>query len=232
MTPVIDRVRSLLSLARGTHSPGEADNAAAQAQKLITQHAIDVTMLNVGQDADESAEITVNLLHRHAAKQMPTWKSRLARVICEVNQCHSFRHGNELRVIGRVDSVAVIRCLFDHLVCHVDRVADDSYHQHGVSPRTWKNNFRLGCVNMLSDRIRKADKEARAHTRFETSLGSNRSALAALDTALSILDRRREQAVQYGREKLNLHKGKRRGALYNDAAWTAGKSAGKKIALF
>ena len=224
------RIRDLLRLSK-SDNVNEAGNAAAQAQALMTKHSITEAMV---EGADTDAErVEVGLLHTHDGRNMPTWKRTLSRVMCEVNQCHAYKFGSELRVIGRPTDANTVRYLFSYVSREVDRLADQEANLRGGPGRTWKNNFRIGAVQEVNRRLREAYQGARVQMRQDAdrndTLGTG-SALVRVDGALATLDRRRADALQYGREKLRLRM-VHRGSRGNRDGREAGKRAGASIDL-
>lgn len=230
-TRIIDTVRKLLALAHHNPSVEEAGNAAARAQHLMTKHAITQAMLDV--DSEKVEAIGVELLHTHSASNMPAWKSGLGRVMAELNQCHVFKHGNCLRIIGVPSDIENVRVLFSYVVHEIDRLADAEAAMCGSPGRVWKNNFRIGARDEVCERLTRARKETRAKMRFEANLSDSMGSgapLVIIDTALAKLDARRADAIQWGENNIRLRKVASRYRIDEDGR-AAGKRAGADIDL-
>lgn len=225
------RIRDLLRLSK-SDNVHEAGNAAAQAQTLMSRHSITEAMVDVGADADETEEaIEVGLLHKHDAKNMPSWKRSLCNTMCEVNQCHGYSHGNELRIIGRPGDATTVRYLFSYVSREIDRLADQEAALRGTPDRTWKNNFRIGAMREVNSRLREAFAGVRAKMRQDADRNDtmgNGSALVLVTNALTKLDTRRENAREYGKKKIGLRSISRR-SKYSEDGREAGKRAGASI---
>ena len=230
---IVDTVRKLLALANHNPSVEEASNAAARAQHLMTKHAITQAMLDAEDPSRKVEVVGVELLHTHSAKNMPQWKRVLGRVMAEVNQCHVFKHGNALRIIGVPSDIEGVRMLFPYVVQEIEHLADAESAICGSPGRVWKNNFRMGATYAVCERLEKAHKAERSHMRYEANLNDSMGSgapLAVVDTALARLDDRRSNALQWAADNLNLRKGRGRHMLDKDGR-DAGKRAGADIDL-
>ncbi len=234
---IVDRVRKLLELAN-SDNVHEAGSAAKQAQILMSKHNISEAMVSVEADADEQEDLEVDMLHQHGGRQLPSWKGRLGVVMCEVNQCHCYRtegrDGMELRIIGRPSDAATVRYLFSYVVREIERLTQQESDNRGGAGRTWLNNFRLGAMQEVNNRLREADKEARAAMKQDADaqddLGTG-TALVVVNSAIAKLEERRKEAVVYGKKKLGLVATSGSRSRYDSGARAAGKRAGASIDL-
>jgi hypothetical protein len=229
----LDQVRKLLELAN-SDNVHEASNAAAQAQRLMSKFQITEAMIEVEADEDEREDLEVDTLHSHDARNLPTWKGQLGVAMCEVNACHCYRTGSELRIIGRPSDANSVRYLFSYVVREIDRLTAIEARLRGNPGRTWCNNFRLGAVHEVNRRLREAHAEARAAMKREANDGDtlgNGAALVRVNDALAKLDARRDEAVLYGKKRLHLRARSGSRSRYDAGARNAGRRAGASINL-
>lgn len=231
---ILDRVRKLLELA-SSDNVHESASATKQAQVLMSKHSISQAMLDIGMDDDETAEaVEDDLLHRHSSRQMPSWKGRLGVVMCEVNQCKCYRrHGGALKIIGRPSDAATVRYLFSYVVREIDRLTNLEASYRGSPGRTWCNNFRIGAVTEVNERLREAAKEARADMKRDADAGDslgNGTALVRVNNAIAKLDDRKQAADNFGKRiGLRARSGSR--SRFDGNARNAGRKAGASINL-
>jgi hypothetical protein len=230
----LEQVRKLLELAK-SDNVNEAGNAAAQAQRLMSRHAITEAMIDVGQDEDEKAEpITSDVMHAHESQNLPTWKGQLGVVMAECNQCKCYRSGSELRIIGRPSDANTVRYLFSYVAREIDRLTKQESDARGGPGRTWCNNFRLGAVDAVNKRLREAHRDARNDMRREAHAGDTLGtgvALVRVNNALATLDQRVRDVEEYGKRKLHLRSTGHAHTRYDSDARAAGARAGATINL-
>jgi hypothetical protein len=240
---IVDRVRKLLELA-SSDNPNEAENAAKQAQLLMTKHNISQAMLQV-QAADEETEESPEegVLHRHSASTMPQWKINLGACMARVNQCEILINGNALLIVGRPADADTVRYLLSYVCEQVDTFTQRERRLLGAPGRTYLNNFRLGMVERVNARLREAQKEARATMKQEAAAGDDMgtgTALVVVNKALARIDARAKAASDSISARQELPKGhpdkigsgRSRGRASFDAEGRqSGRRAGDKIDL-
>lgn len=251
----LTKIRKLLKLAAST-TPEEAAVAAAQAQKLMDRYKIE-RLATLEEDAPAEDE---TLFHSAAVKpdgtmgqpldvlgkKTVTWKAQLAYVVCRANQVEMYRGyrfkagvGAErtIEMIGRKSDMLTVVYVYRYLIGEIERLAK----AHAGNGRTWLNNFHLGAVSALRDRLyaekqaveeelrqeaQKKDEEAqRAGVAVETR------ALVRVNNALAVVESRYKRAVEYGKTKVKLKAGKRSSARHDRSAFAEGRRAGESIRL-
>lgn len=230
---IVDRVRKLLALSKSANV-NESANAAAAAQKLMTQHNVTEAMVDVSPDEDEKVEDDV--LHVHGPKGVATWKGALAVALCEVNQCLCYKNGGEIHIVGTPSDANTSRYLFSYVVREIERLCKDESGMRGAGENlsTWRNNFKLGAMTEINKRLRQAHQEAKAAMRQEADASDDMgtgTALMRVNTAITKLDDRMDAAKDYGRRELHLTKGSKSRTRYNAGARSAGERAGAGINL-
>ena len=231
---ILDRVRKLLELAK-SDNVNEAANAAAQAQTLMSRHAIDDAMLTT-QTADEAIE--TDILSAAEGRKLATWRWQLASALCYVNQCKGYASGankSEIRIIGRPSDAAKARYIFTHVAGEIERLCKQEGEARGTPGKTWYNNFRIGAAEVVANRLRQAHREAVAAMRKEAdasdTLGTG-AALVRVNTAIAKLDTIREDVELYGKTKLHLRSTRSSRHFRNNSdGREAGRRAGAGIGL-
>jgi hypothetical protein len=231
----VDQVRKLLELSK-SDNVNESATAAEQAQRLMSKFSITEAMLAVEADEDQDDTIERGELHIHGSNKLPSWKKLLAGAMSYANQCDYYWQGNRLFIVGRPADAETVRYLFSFVCREIDRLAKQEGSLLGSPGRTWFNQFRLGAVDTVSDRLRKAAREARAEMKQiadeKDSMGTG-TALVLVNNALARLDSRKEASSKYVRDvvKPRIHNDIGGNAAYDGMAREAGRKAGKNINL-
>jgi len=228
---IADRVRKLLALAERAGTPEEAGTAYAQAQKLIAQHAISEEQLRqsrLGASTRSNEPIVSRIIYTSPVPQMPTWIGVLGMCLSETNGCEmaQTRGPNKavvLKAWGRASDLEIVEELIRVIPGQVDALCNRS----PFSGRTAKNNFRIGAVTVICERMRAAVKDARRA--IQEDISEHSTATTAL--ALASLDNRGALAkAQMRRDIPNLTMKSTR--MRGDAAsFEAGKAAGAALGL-
>lgn len=98
---VLDKIRKLLALSRGSPNPGEAETAMAIAQRLMLEHGLTLLDAAAAGDAGFLCEAV------WSAARMPVESSFVWGIVEDFFFCFPIRSGNELLVVGRPEHVAV-----------------------------------------------------------------------------------------------------------------------------
>ena len=234
----------LLRLAT-SDNPHEAALAAQRAQEILDRFEITQAMLEDSQTRPEPEEEIENFEEKQApldqfGMQIEHWKSYLSSVIATANACCVFSQRKEyigfvrqrsfLHIVGRPTDVEKVRYLYGYLVGETDRLCRRRGKGCG---RTWMNQFRLGVVDTLAQRLREGHEALIATMRKEAreQVRENPRALVVLEKAIAKVDRRREDTEVWVAQHLNL--GTRPGHRVNSnlAARVQGRIAGQEIHL-
>lgn len=236
---ILDRIKKLLALAHNNTNANEAASAAAQAQALMSRHAIDSMMLETAADGPEEPIETETLWVE--GNKRSTWRGRLAVTLCRVNQCKAYitevrtarsqsKPQAELRVIGKASDAQTVRYVFTYLVREIERLCDEEIELRGSMGKTWCNNFKLGAVDTINMRLIEADAKARAEMKKEAGVGTG-TALVLVNTAIAKVDATREVVQLYGKQKLHLSAAKVSEGRYDASARAVGRKAGERVDL-
>lgn len=147
---VIERVRKLLALA-GSSNEHEAALAAAHAQRLLAEHNLAMSELEMREEGAGEAELTV-------AKTVPKWLSSLFAVVAHAFDCMAVvvaaADAGRLRFIGVGEDPAVAACTLQFLMQELRRLATryvkaqetSADGLHRATRRRMRDSYLLGGV--------------------------------------------------------------------------------------
>lgn len=145
---VIERVRKLLALSNSSNEH-EAALAAAHAQRLLAEHNLAISELEMREEGAGEAELTV-------ARTVPKWLSSLFAVVAHAFDCMaivaSTADAGRLRFIGVGKDPAVAACTLQFLMQELRRLASRYLKQQAadlLSPairRRMRDSYLLGGV--------------------------------------------------------------------------------------
>lgn len=216
----LEKVQKLLRLSKSDNA-NEAAVAMGMAQRIIDKHKLDMASLELNPEQEEPIQdFRDDLLDDSAA----SWKGRLAVVVCKANGCKPYllnskgKKGKKgIGIIGRKSDVDAVRYMYSWLSNETDslmKAANDAYG------RTWCNNFRMGVIDTLAERLKKEKQD------FEAQAVANNQGSALV----RVSDNARAVEV-WTRQNLHLRArsaGQMRG---NASAREAGREAGRSINL-
>lgn len=223
----VSKAVRLLRLAQ-SDNPHEAALAAAKAQEIIDRYKL------TGITEESSIPVVEEPIRDFEAPldgttgNMARWRVMLASTLAKANQSRVYTwtdaRGKSIKIVGRPSDAETIRYLYQYLTREIERLA--SLHAKG-NGKTWANNFRLGIVDEIGDRLRE-QREATVHAvKQETA---NTSALVRVDQALAKMEKQAGAVADWMKENLKLKKTYSQ-TRYDDSARMAGRRAGKSINL-
>jgi hypothetical protein len=224
--PIIDRIRKLLALADASRNPNEAEAEAAMrmATRLLSQNNLDLS--DVTTDHDPNNQPVGE--HPVPCSRAPaeTWKAILANSTAPLYYAKVYRHGDELRYVGRPHNTIVASEMTAYLIRAIDRLAEQALASAMFSARPPKNDalflrsFREGATSRLYHRIAEMIKE-RDTAPIASSTGTTLPALAASELAL----------VDDYLQAKNLSKARRSARKTDQRAYFQGNDAATTIGL-
>ena len=218
------KAAALLRLAQ-SDNPHEAALAASRAQEIIDRYKLNLATLEDSPSQEPAEEI--RNFKDDPLTEGGLWKAQLAQAVASVNQCQVYTSGANVCLVGRPSDVAMVRPFFAHLSAECERLA--SRHCKGNS-RTYWNNFRLGAVETISQRL-KASLAATVETvKAEALAAGNAGALVVVTNSLALLEKRKQEVSDWTRANMNLRNRTRR-TNYNESARSAGRAAGQSVNL-
>ena len=221
LTPVLDKVRKLLQLAKSDNA-NEAAAAMAKAQSLIEQHRLSVAELEASGDGDQESKTPTVVMVLEGVR-LPIWQVRLIIILVEANGCdtwqgYAHKAGkvvSHYQVIGRASDVEAVKYLFAYSVSELTRLAKCC---KGLG-RSFHNAWYQGAVTGIKDQITVAKEIAHQEAHASTQ-------------ALVLLDKRRTDAALAMRQLVPGLKTTpvRSGKLIGDA-YRAGREAGRNMPM-
>jgi len=242
---IIAKIKKILALSKNNDSIEEAASALARAQALMTKYRIDQAMVDALDDNIIAKEniieaVVYGVEGDDGSSKIHSWKTDLAEAIADVNGCTTFyTSGTNIKVIGRETDVLVVSYLFSYVMDQIERMCKAASKLRRETIMGWNrsrgrkyaNNFKLGAVNTVSERLRAGIKALRTEQYMLAQASTDVTALARLDTALATLDARQQQATD---EMKRLHP-KLRTVTHkyrpDPSGWKDGCKAGKDIDL-
>lgn len=254
MANVLDRVRKLLSVSRNNTSVEEASTAAAMAQELMHRHQLHEDDLILPETPPEPVEDDSVL---QTETRYETWKGRLMAYLADSMGARlyswtakqyvpQYRELNgvkvlskykrtakhDYRIVGLKTSVETIRYMAPYLINEINSLADKGFAENGDgNAKTWKNNFRLGAVQVIGQRLtaqRRAQQKdvVQRRAELEKTGGTN------LGLALYQTDQLRQEAFynKVAKEKRLVSRSTSK-AKVQYSAFETGRKAGEKVSL-
>lgn len=232
----IDLIKKLLAHAASAESLGSVEEAAAfaaKANKLLLEHKLEMTDLEVeAQDKDDKVHREYfdpsDALRWVGKGRRVAWLEGLVSGIARANFCRIavISGSKKVALIGRPSDVAIVKYLITTLVREAERLSVLYERQVRVgaeraglpTPEQPKRGFLLGFVHAVIERLRLM--------RQDVAQAGGKHALVRFEQA--------EQAVQvYMKENYKGHAGGFGGSAQsgNNHAFEAGRTAGKAVNL-
>lgn len=218
------KAAALLRLAQ-SDNPHEAALAASRAQEIIDRYKLNLAALD-----DTPSEQPAEEIRNYKDDPLDeggNWKAFLAQAVANVNQCQVYCRAGAVHLIGRPSDVAMVRPFYAYLAAEIERLA--SRHCRGNS-RTYWNNFRLGAVETINQRL-KASLAATVETvKAEALAASNAGALVIVQNSLALIEKRKQEVADWTRQNMSLRNRTARSS-YSSAGREAGRQAGHGVNL-
>lgn len=170
---ILDRIKKILALAKGTNFEGEADTAMKMAQSYMTQYGLSMTDVEIGESLDE--EIVSEPVDR---KNPNNWEWLLGLAVATVTDTKAYishlRVGRILKFMGYKSDVDFAKVLYSVLYVATKTA---SYAKFGreKEDRNIRFSFRVGCAVRLDER---ATEEKQTIVKEESN---NRFALVVVE---------------------------------------------------
>jgi hypothetical protein len=175
---IVERIQKLLALSQSSNEH-EAALALAKAQALLAEHNLSVAQVQARSGAKPVYLKEVVNLNSHE-----NWRRELLARIARQNFCRTvlLRH-TSMAIIGELVNTQAVQAMYASVVPQLEKLASAWYqvyrYQGGDVPaRTWKNNFFLGAVVTIGERL---VEEQRA---FEAASNACRSLVVVKDRDL------------------------------------------------
>jgi hypothetical protein len=238
MADIIDRIKNLLHLSRNNDSVEEAALAATRAQELMFRYQIQESDI-VTSEEERKPEALVEESIDSKDKKRNVWKSCLAYAVAKgfgATMYYTHAGGtSRFQIFGLESSVQTVKYMYSSLLNEIERLCEEGWKAHGKeqrqSPRTWRNNFRLGAVNTIRQRLENQRQAQNVEVRERVA--EAKRAAKPQSTALALYQTN-EERVEAGYEELrkkhNLRK-RRTHSRHNPTAYQRGSEAGANVSL-
>ena len=234
---ILLKIRKLLSLSN-SDNVNEAALAAARAQELMDKYGIEKAQAEIqtGFEDPEEKEDIKNFSEIpegwvDTSQKMTKWKIHLFCGIAKYNSCKGFSsyrgQGRSIEVIGRPSDVETTRYMYTYIMKEICNLRNKNSRGLG---KTWSNNFCIGAVQGILERI----NESRNHMRAKMAVDAQRAggtALMVLDKAIAKVDKKLADVETFTQNNLKLQYTKGPTIRYNSTAREVGKQASKSISL-
>lgn len=235
------KARKLLRLGE-SDNPNEAANAMAQAQKILDEYEINQAMLDEESgnvEDDEAIEDFANKkawLDEDSRYNLNKWRVRLASVVAKANQCKIYtsytkskvrgKWNRTISIVGRPSDVEKVRYLYQYFKTEVTRLSDRDGKGCGNS---WRNNYRHGVVDTLSEMLQKNKQEMIQS--MKQNVAGDTKALVKIDNALSRIEKKSKEVEIWVDRNLKLKSARRVPTYFDPSAREQGQIAGREIKI-
>lgn len=218
----VSKALRLLRLAQ-SDNPHEAALAAAKAQEIIDRYKL--TGIGEGSEIPEEESIKdFEAPLESLTGNFIRWRTALASTLAKVNQSRVYLKAatRTLQIVGRPSDAETVRYMYQYLVREIERLT--AVHAKG-NGKTWANNFRLGIVDEIRDRLAEQREATASAMRIESP-----SAIVKIDQSLVRMEAQSAAVETWMEENLKLRASYTR-ARHDYGAREAGRKAGREINL-
>jgi hypothetical protein len=209
---ILRKIEGLLRKAESTEYEGEAAVFFAKAQELMRSYAIEEMELWASDPTKREAIITraVPLKQSQTGGQ---WLQTLISGIGRLNRCQVWVDNTHAHVAGYPSDVGFTEVMYASIRIQMDMPMVFAQFDHpDVNPKTFQNNFIMGYVNRIYERLKEQSKK-------ET-------------TGMELVSLREKEVSQYVAENVpGLRTQANRKSTFNSNAYRAGQSAGNEVDL-
>lgn len=224
----LQKAAKLLRLATSTN-PHEAALAASRAQEIIDRHNLSNAALEGVGENQQSAEPIVDFSNDPIDNRPARWQVYLSVHLARANQCKSITCGGRLCMIGRPSDVSTIRYFYAMICRDIERITAASCTGTG---RTYWNNFRLGMVETIGQRMKAQTAATVAAVRTEAQADIiNPHALAVTERSIAAVAARAMAVEAWTKQNLKLRAARSSRSTYDSGAREAGRIAGHHVRL-
>jgi hypothetical protein len=239
---ILSKVRKMLDLAEGSDKQGEIDAALAQAQKLMTLHAIEQAELDKLKGNVREQIIKRKVSVGPSGSPISSAKGNLSVAVAELNRCRVYRSDSRnpesgvfeytLVFVGYESDVDFVEMLWTSLSLQMDQGHDKAKRdkREWVNGRTFRKNFNDGFVGEAWRRLReikRTNEESIEQTAIEAAVESG-TERASGGTALVLRNREREVEEFLHKSVGKLSRRSCGRSSYDGHATQAGRSAASK----
>jgi hypothetical protein len=163
------RIRGLLAKAESTEFPEEAEALTAKAQELMTRHAVDAALLEVGRAPAGGRAVDTRRVH--VQDPYVRAKMQLLAAVAEANDVRLVWYSGLgiANLIGVRADVASVELLFTSLLLQVAQALSAAERPlgRGSASRSFRRSFLLGYAHRIGERLQAARQRATAEAATE-----------------------------------------------------------------
>lgn len=186
---VLKKLRKLQKLydgAKAINSEGEAANAAALIQKLLTQYNLTMDEVGTDEQKKESNKINQEILSGYTHHSIGgEWEYRLWYVLCKWNFCKCFQYGNSYKrliIFGNKENLEVVKWMFGVLSerfvefsvanwKEYRKTAEYQFQIHKCSKDRYQRGYLSGAVSGLDAKLKQiSDQDKKAEPEYGTKV--------------------------------------------------------------
>jgi Protein of unknown function (DUF2786) len=225
---ILRKVKALLAKeGAGGTTPEEVAAALALATRLLESEGLTRAALELVNSNSfiekESAQIFNEPLFGKPEKSKSSWRIRLASVLSRRFGCFCYITGGATFIVGCPSDADTIRYLFAYCEKEIDRITLTNCKGEG---KTYSNNFRIGCIDAISESI---EAEVKSERMKHQASAVNERALMIINNAIAQIDAKHSEAEKFAYAKLRLGKPTSMSYRSDYGAREAGRSAGESI---
>jgi len=221
INPIIQKIKALLQLSKGSANIEEANAALQIANKLIDAHRLSQAEL----EYEQQEPVTQDEIPIYESGRSTLWKSKLSQILsdhygCTIINLKGYRK-NSYTLIGRKSDMEIVRYMYAWLVLEAERLSHNETKRlnHNKSAgRIFCASYCLGFVNGLKYQLDESRKQA--------SIGATSQALVKINSRLE--EAQRQLKVLHPSTVKSLSFGRR---FHNEQAYDSGKQKGQNIHL-
>lgn len=231
-TEAIEKAVKLLRLSKSSN-PNEAALAMSKAQEIMERFKIDAASLELDKPTQSADEPIKNFCDDPLdSAKGGRWKGCLAVMLARQNQCKAYRHqGSHLALVGRPTDVQTVRYFYSWLTKEIDSLTRKECAGNG---RTYSNNFRLGVVETVAEKLQAQQAETHAQMRQQAEqeqANHNGMALMRLNMSIARIEQRAKDVDLWTAQNMKLRSGGASRTRFDQSAREHGRQAGQRIRI-
>ena len=181
----IQKLKKLYEGAKKINSEGEAQNAAALIQKLLTEYNLTMEEVGSEQEKEDNKVMHENVSGFTYKSIGGIWEQRLTHVICKWNFCKCYIYGKSYKsliIVGKKDNVEMVKWLLDILKERFVFFSKQRYKEYlkGVGEfekpmgkEKFQRSYLVGCAMGLDSKLKEQhEREKKEEVELSTKITS------------------------------------------------------------
>lgn len=131
---ILDRLKKIMKLQEGATTQGEAEAAAAAAQRLIIQYNLDISTIDLSDKVEDKANIEEVKLPYKDKRTGGEWRLNLMYAIADNNFCSVlyWRGIQNMVLIGTRANIEMVTYLYNSLAERLFQIAKEEYKTYKI----------------------------------------------------------------------------------------------------